>query len=1198
MPRPQRACAPHLILVERSASLDTMADPAPPRAHHRSHAYKSAGVAEGDARRRRRRSKRSSASAYAPTDAFVDAPELEAESGAAYAARRTAADQAVGMSAHEPPSRTRSRAERASRSDHTRHPRRQGVAERRPREHRARRPHSSRRHRVPADMPMDEEEYQARRAARRARRAQRARDEAERAAMTPPAARTPSKPRAPTRHSLEEDNLRPIPMTEATTPPQQPASVTMTPPSDMPRQEPMAPISANAPASAAGASSSWLLALGRWAVSGPVAPHDDKTQRKLDAMQKKMEARQQKEALAQQKREESALKKEKAMIRKEALEKKRDEMAQQRKRAALLKQQQRDAAKERRQKAKLDKKEEAMRAKQAKASEALMLAEAQQRQRAVAEMDRKQRRLLSITPFQPRHPGLKQNLLNPVQRHMLLKVLVMMQMQREWLALGDPGTLSMYGFPFTSSTPSQRSSNWQLRLFRKQSTELPPEPPMPSEEPLILRHLFQVHLRYLPGLRDAPLDYWQRHIQSIIEAFVNSNLSTSKERGEIVLTHLLSLIGTQYLGLFFARGVGVRGEHELRGPGVGDPGTERWGVGKGWGAGTVKRGLARPYVLTDKDYDLIDSLFTGDDLQVWQEAGRESERIQSDWNAFKETIIEQETGLQDMVAYLSVSHVDNLPVELQNAEEWVRVHVAKVLRWLFVASPAADGLFNFVRVVHMLFPYWAVRQALMVTNAQTMVQLLVSILLAQPAGADSLFQRIVSHSIGKEATTVQKEQIDPLLQEISEPMLVHKVEAYVRQRTVEETTKMHAESDRQGDDILTTILLSNLAPELDEPMQDHVLAMQTAFAASPYRANLELAYPASMRQAPSSSSAPEWEASGPVQTQARTFALLKLLLRAMLAKHDRTRLAKLLSSSLFVGFLKESLTHVFYGGLRQVSKAADLGGRLGDLQKMLDDMIEMRKSDDNSEKRWIEWATRHHEFLYFFAHEMAPVLGPIWEWCQASLDFLSLSTSDPQHPDDRRAQDIEVNLDEMLHDKRITDDDVECIMEELNALIHYSRWSKIRREIEYRCMYVQTSAQEDVPFSEKPSEKMLSVVQDAHALFLDLLDEERVKVNDGLCDDVRGSERDQLPWAVFDVPDPLGQSIRAEPMSEQHRVREPRSPLSGPSLVYTRKLQPLFRELLVAELPDWLDQDINGPPKPPPKQLAAASKQLLRQTRA
>jgi len=1035
---------------------------------------------------------------------------------------------------------------------------------------------------------MNEEEYQARRAARRARRAQRAKEEAEREAMMPLMPRTLSESHPPQPHPQEA--LRPIPMKEARMP-REPVSVAAMPPLDVPRDEPRAPANVDAPASTNGASS-WLFALRKWAGFGS-APQEDDTQKKLDAMQKKMEAQQQKDELAQQKREESARKKEEALVRKEALEKKREELVQQRKRAALLKQQQRDAEKERRQKAKLDSKEEATRAKQAKASEALLLAEARQRQRAAAEMDRKQRRLLSITPFQPRHPEMNHNLLSPMQRHMLVKVLVMMQMQREWLALGVPGTMGMYGFPFASSAPTVESAGWQQRLFRKQSTELPPMPPMPSDEPLILRHLFQVHLRYLPGLRDAPLDYWQKYIQSINEAFISSNLSTSRERGEMVLTHLLSLIATQYLGLFFVRGVGVRGQHELRGPGIGDPGTEKWGVGKGWGAGTVKRGLARPYILTDEDYDLVDSLFTGDDLLVWQDAGRESERIQSDWNAFKETLIEQETGLEDMVAYLSVSHVGNLPVELQNAEEWVRIHVAKVLRWLFVASPAADGLFHFVRIAHMLFPYWAVRQALMLTNAQTMVQLLVSILLAQPAGVDSLFQRIVSHSIGKEATTVQKEQIDPLLQEIAEPMLVHKVEAYVRQRTVDETMKMHAESDRHGDDILTTILLSNLAPELDEAMQDHVLSMQAAFAASPYRTSLELALPPSMREAQDVALAPEWEANVHVQTQARTFALLKLLLRAMLVKHDRVRLAKLLSSSLFVGFLKESLTHVFYDGLRQVSKAADLGGRLGDLQKMLDDMVEMRNSSDNSEKRWVEWATRHHEFLYFFVHEMAPVLGPIWEWCQAALDFLSLSTCDPQHPGDRRAQDIEVNLDEMLQDKRLTDDDVEHILEELNALIDYSRWSKIRREIEYRCMYVQMGApdQSDV---DSPSDEMLDAVQDPRALFLGLLDEEV----DGRCDDVRGSERDQMPWAVFDVPDPLGQSIRAEPESDYHRIREPRASLRGPSLAYTRKLQPLFRELLVAELPDWLDLDINGPPKPPPKQLAAMSKQLLRQKRA
>lgn len=1149
-------------------------------------------------RRRRRKSRQS---AQAPNGAFVDAPgPLDLDNDRSYTAHRTAADEAVGFHTPAPKPRAKRslRTKDSARPSISPSPLQKSSAQeprphgRRVKEHRAHRPH--------AHSSMDDEEYRARRAARRERR--RREREAAAAAVEPIPESEEPVPEwdEPVRRATRPP--RPIPIKEAE--PVQPSPIAVaSEPSELTAapKETIIPPSAEAPASTGGASSSFLHVLGglgRWKSRNSATSPDDETQKKLDAMQKKIDAQQRKDELALQKREESARKKEEALARKAALEKKREEMAQQRKRAALLKQQQRDAEKERQQQSKLERKEEALRAKQAKANEALIQAEAVQRQKALAEMDRKQRRLLAITPFEPRHPVLDHNLLTPVQRHTLLKVLVMMQMQREWLALGTPGTLGMYGFPFALSSPSQQQTSWQQKLFRKENKEPPPVPPVPTDEPLILRHLFQVHLRRFPGLRDAPLAYWQGRIQSICEAWVNSNLSTSKERGEMVLSHLLSLVATQYLGLFFARGVGVRGQHELRGPGIGDSGTEKWGVGKGWGAGTVKRGLARPYILTEQDYDLVDSLMDDDYLTLWREAGRESERIQSDWNAFKETIIEQETGLEDMVDYLSVSHVGNLPVELQNAEEWVRIHVAQVLRWLLVVSPVADGLFQFVRVAHMLFPYWAVRQALMVTNAQTMVQLLVSILFSQPAGVDSLFQRIISHSIGKQATTLQKEQIDPLRQEISEPMLVHKVEAYVRNRTAEETYKMHAESDRQGDDILTTILLSNQAPQLDDAMQDHVLAMQAAFASSPYRANLELAYPTSMRSGErASDTMPPWEASSHVKTQARTFALLKLLLRALLAKHDRTNVTKLLSSNLFVGFLKDSLTHIFYDGLRQVSKAADLGGRLGDLQKMLDDMIEMRKSSDNSEQRWIDWVTRHHEFVYFFAHEMAPVLGPIWEWCQAALDFLSLSTSDPLHPDDRRAQDIEVNLDEMLQDKRLTDEDVEHIVEELNALIQYSRWSKIRREMKYRCMFVQTRADQSQSLSDAAGE-LVQDVQEPNNLLRELMELEHVAQFDGRCDDVRGSERDDLPWAFFDVPDPLGQSIRAEPLSEQHRIYRPRTVLSSPSLVYTRKLQPLFRELLVAELPDWLDPELNGPPKVPPKQLAAVSKQLLRQTRA
>ncbi|KAI3626467.1 hypothetical protein CBS9595_001828 [Malassezia furfur] len=879
------------------------------------------------------------------------------------------------------------------------------------------------------------------------------------------------------------------------------------------------------------------------------------------------------------------------------------EAAAQRKAAAkelaMTERQRKQDARERKAAEKRDAKLDAQRQREIQKTEALAAVREQERQRELAEMDRKQKRLMAITPFRRREDA-DEVLLTPEQRHGLLKSLVMMQMQQEFLDFGHPGILAQYGYPFTSEGMSvQRSRRRELAFWskKKDATAHMPQGALDAlHEPLLLRHMFHVHLRHFPGLANAPLAFYRKRIQRLSDAFTADAMSTSRERSELVLSHMLSLVGTQYLGLFFARGFGVRGPDELRGPGIGEPGTEAWGAGKEWGAGTVKRGLDRPYQLTDADYRLIDSLFYSEELDAWVAAGRESQRVQDDFSAFKETIIEQETGLEEIIEYLAVSNVNNLPPHLQNAEEWVRIHIALMMRWLFVDSPSADSLFNFVRVVHMLFPYWPARQILKIANAQVMIQMMLSLLLAQPAGTKSLFQRIVGFVVSRGISSIQREYIDPLRKEISEPVLVQKIEAYVRHKTAHETERLERLADESGNDLLTTILLSDREPRLESGMRAHVLDLQRAYAASPYRANPDLAYPRTTPRGKDTPPIPGWGVSVGDASKARMFALLKLLLREQLNKRDREKFASLLSSSLVVNTIKDGLQIVFYDAIRDIASVADLSGRLGDLQKLIEDMIQVRKTTDNSAERWIDLANKHHEFIYFFVHECAPVAKPLWEWCQMGCDYMSLSTTDPAHPADRSAENIEVNLDEMLQDERLSASDVDHIVREMDALTTWSRWRKIRRELEFRKNFLLAVQPGPTGLWREslPSDSMREAVEDVDGLFLELLEKERVAPDDGACDAVRGGERQHVPWAFFDVRDPLGQGLRAEPPSEEHRIEKPRVDVRPPTLDYTRRLLPMFRELLISKLPDWLDPEVNGEPIPQPKSLVATSTQLLK----
>ncbi|SPO20387.1 uncharacterized protein UTRI_00784_B [Ustilago trichophora] len=780
--------------------------------------------------------------------------------------------------------------------------------------------------------------------------------------------------------------------------------------------------------------------------------------------------------------------------------------------------------------------------------------------------------------------------LTPQQRHYLLKALVMLQMQSEWAEVEKLGALTEYGYPFSS----QRSRLTRVKTFEhgedagdyagaardpyanddamREAEDL--------QEPLLLRHLFHVHLRPFPGLDQAPEKYWQKRIQPFFDEMAARNFSSSIERGEISKRRLYALAATRYLGSFVARGVGVRGEGETRGPGLGDPGTEKWGVGKNWGKGTVKRGLDKPERIDPDLMAQIDNLYDGEGGRVWRAAGKEWAKVRRDWCAFKESIIESETGLEDAISYLDISNIKNLPPQYRNSVEFARIHAAYIFHSLFVTAPNADDLFKMVRGIHALAPYWGAKQLLKYANAETMISGILSLLLARPGGAKSLIQRVFSYVIGKEASHIQKEFVVPLRKEIDDPELTKKVEDYVRRGDRIESRRMQREAKKRGEDILTTILLSadgKLAPDAE----NHVLELQRCFALSPYRGNLNLAYPETTPAGADQPPVPSWGAQGAEHTRARKFALLKLLLRESLKRRDREQAVEMASGSLIPAIIKDSLETVFYPAIRSIAQSANLSERLGDLQKFIDDMLETKKKGDDSIEAWIALAARHEQSLYVLFHECAPISKRLWDWCQLGLDYMALSTTDPANPADRRAPNLEINFEELLQDARLSDSDVKKIIGEAEKLAKYTKWMKVRYELEARKNYLLGKPEAGHPggVSERDltDETMKREIKDIDAMMRDLMEDNGETMDDGSCDDgVRGTEKYDFPWAFYDEVDPLNQHLSGEEEAGELRVPKCAVGYPPPSLKHIRRLQPLFCELLASKLPEWQSEDVLG----------------------
>lgn len=793
--------------------------------------------------------------------------------------------------------------------------------------------------------------------------------------------------------------------------------------------------------------------------------------------------------------------------------------------------------------------------------------------------------------------------LTSVQRHYLLKALVSIQMQMEWSELEKLGALTQYGYPFTAHRPKlKRVKDKSLQLegeFAKgEFAEAADDPYADIDEdearrqeglmePLILRHMFHVHLHTFPGLDRAPEKYWQKRIQPFFDEMAARNFSSSIERSETSARHFYTLAMTRYLGGFFARGVGVRGEGELKGPGKGEAGTGTWRKSKEWGKGTVKRGLDKPARPDGKLLERIDNLFDGAEGEVWRRAHKETTRVKTDWRAFKEFNIERETGLEETMAFLDVGNLRNLPPQYRNAEEYARHHAAYIFHTLFVNSPNADSFYNILRGIHLLFPYWGAKQLLKVANAQTMISGILNLLLARPAGAKSLVQRIFVSVIGGQASTINKEYVQPLKKEIGDTELTAKLEDYVKRGNRPERKAIANRALRTGQDVLATILVFASGPQLSQSKKNEVLDLHDSFARSPYRGQLGAAYPDStpIGKSGDKPKVGNWTNDRDEQKDAKKYAMLKLYLRELLHRRDREQACQMASGSLLPQIIKESLDTVFYGPIKSIAEHSDLSARLGDLQNFFDDIIKTRKNSQNTLPDWIALTARHENSLYFLFHECAAIISPFSQWLQGGSDYMALGTTDPNHPANRKAKNVEVNLEALLQDDTLTEEDVRGIVKEADQLAEYVKWQKVWYELEMRKNFLLGTGaaipQSGLCADDVPNKSMRDRIEDVDGLLLELLQQERVQAEDGIVKtDVRGTEMQDFPWAWFDAVDPLHQHLQGtDPNAISYEPKTASAQI--PSFKHTRKALDAFQFALLEKLPAWREGDAKGVPATP-----------------
>lgn len=217
----------------------------------------------------------------------------------------------------------------------------------------------------------------------------------------------------------------------------------------------------------------------------------------------------------------------------------------------------------------------------------------------------------------------------------------------------------------------------------------------------------------------------------------------------------------------------------------------------------------------------------------------------------------------------------------------------------------------------------------------------------------------------------------------------------------------------------------------------------------------------------------------------------------------------------------------------------------------------------------------------------------MWDWSQAGADYMSLGTVDPYHPADRKAGHVQVDIEKMLQDARLSDTDVETIVKETDELVEFTRWVKVRNELEMRRNYLLNHAdaapQSGLCADDIPTKKMKEQIQDVDGLMRQLMRKRGIDEDDGLVKNPqRGTEMGEYPMLHFSLADPLRQHYVSDNVStddqrelryEQHLVA-PRYP----SMWATRKLLIPLCESLRKQLPDWKQYEKPFRPRarPPP----------------
>lgn len=416
--------------------------------------------------------------------------------------------------------------------------------------------------------------------------------------------------------------------------------------------------------------------------------------------------------------------------------------------------------------------------------------------------------------------------------------------------------------------------------------------------------------------------------------------------------------------------------------------------------------------------------------EEWVHAGELITQAKQGYRDFIHRLIYEEGELDrifKMVAqYDSLAALTKEHKLYRNAEFWASLWLASELHFIYVTGPAAEEIRTLVMKLDSLMPYELIKQGLKIVNPVLAIKSVVTLLLGQPFGGLSLFQRMVQIVLKNQISIYDKE-IDVILEQEDEKELILaafealKDYVYISGR---EKRGLWADLAAKHEDVVIGIL-SRADDRLTASQMETI-----SLGREDYYKNMDT-------------------------IGARVFRKCSQMLRSLTLKRDREHIIEMvLEPNNYIIRTIKIFLDIYYPTIYRVAAVTDLSRRFSDTEAFIKDLIQLLKRGLVRVADMIDLVDKHKESYWRFIHEIVgheDLCEPLKDWFEKILNLIKggnrSSNFDFNHVKSEEPPNLRSRLKEIIKSSSTSQEE---ILKEARSIAEYDRCVKAIGELQYR----------------------------------------------------------------------------------------------------------------------------------------------------